>query len=120
MLPEVFRELEAAYAALIEIDSLDAGFCARATAPLIAAAHKGYIIGLKGHQPELLREAERLLGARTQAEDRSDWEPYQGDQLRYHLVSHHRDGNLSGLEPSQTSVACGKRNSERKESPDRT
>ena len=85
MFPEVFRELEATYAALIEIYSLDAGFCSRANAQLIAAAHKGYIIGLKGNQPELFHEAERLLGAQTQAECSSDWEPYQGNQLRYHL-----------------------------------
>jgi len=85
MFPEVFRELEATYAALLEIYSLDAGFCSQANARLIAEAHKGYIIGLKGNQPELFREAERLLGGQTQPERSSDWEPYQGDQLRYHL-----------------------------------
>jgi Transposase DDE domain len=85
MFPEVFRALEANYAALIEIYSLDAGFCSRANAQLIAEAHKGYIIGLKGNQPDLFREAERLLGARTQAECSREWEPYQGDQIRYHL-----------------------------------
>ena len=77
--------LEATYGALIEIYSLDAGFCSPANARLIAAAHKGYIIGLKGNQPELWREAERVLGAQTTPEESSAWEPYQGDQLRYHL-----------------------------------
>jgi hypothetical protein len=85
MFPEVFEELEATYAALIEIYSLDAGFCAQANARLIAEAHKGYIMGLKGNQPELFREAKRVLGAQTQAACTSEWERYQGDQLRYHL-----------------------------------
>ena len=85
MFPEVFQELEANYAALIEIYSVDAGFCSRANAQLIAAAHKGYIMGLKGNQPELFREAERILGSQTQAECSTEWEPYQGDPIRYHL-----------------------------------
>ena len=61
MFPEVFQELAAHYATLIEIYSLDAGFCSQAHARVIAAAHKGYIIGLKGNQPELCREAQRVL-----------------------------------------------------------
>jgi len=85
MFPEVFRELEAAYAALIEIYSLDAGFCSQANARLIAEAQKGYILGLKGNQPELFREAQRVLGSQRQPEQSSAWELYQGDQLRYHL-----------------------------------
>jgi predicted transposase YbfD/YdcC len=85
MFPEVFRALEANDAALMEIDSVDAGFCSRATAPLIAEAHKGSIIGLTGNQPDLCREAERLLGARTQAACSREWEPSQGDQIRSHL-----------------------------------
>lgn len=85
MFPEVFQVLEATYAALIEIYSMDAGFCSEANARLVAQAHKGYILGLKGNQPELRREAERLLGAQTQPELSSPWEPYQGHQIRYHL-----------------------------------
>lgn len=85
MFPEVFRGLEASYAALIEIYSMDAGFCSEANGRLIAQAHKGYIFGLKGNQPELLNEAKRLLGAQTQPVLSSPWEPYQGTQLRYHL-----------------------------------
>jgi len=75
MFPEVFRELEATYGALIEIYSLDAGFCSQANARLIAEAHKGSSMGLKGNQPELFREATRVLGAQTQPERSSDWEP---------------------------------------------
>lgn len=85
MFPEVLQELEATYAALIEIYSLDAGFCSQANARLIAAAHKGYIFGLKGNQPELLREAERVLGGQTEPEQSSTWECYQGERIRYHL-----------------------------------
>lgn len=85
MFPEVFQELEVAYGAIIAIYSLDAGFCSLTHARLIAEAHKGYIIGLKGNQPELCREATRVLGAQPQPERSSAWEPYQGDQIRYHL-----------------------------------
>ena len=85
MFPEVLPVLEATYGALIEIYSLDAGFCSPANARLMAAAHQGYIRGLTGHQLELWREAERVLGAQTTPEATSAWEPYQGDQLRYHL-----------------------------------
>lgn len=85
MFPEVFQELEANYGAMLEIYSLDAGFCSRANAQLIAEAHKGYIMGLKGNQPDLFHEAQRLLGSQTLPERSSDWEPYQGKQLRYHL-----------------------------------
>ena len=53
MFPEVSQVLEATYGARIEIYRLDAGFCSQANARLIAAAHKGYIMGLKGNQPEL-------------------------------------------------------------------
>jgi predicted transposase YbfD/YdcC len=85
MFPEVFQELEATYAAMMEIYSLDAGFCSQTNARLIAEAQKGYILGLKGNQPELFREAERVLASRRHPERSSAWEPYQGDQLRYHL-----------------------------------
>jgi hypothetical protein len=85
MFPEVFPVLETSYGALIEVYSMDAGFCSLANATRIAEAHKGYIFGLKGNQPELWREAERLLGSQTVAEVKSEWEVYQGDRIRYHL-----------------------------------
>ena len=65
MFPEVFPVLESSYGALIEVYSMDAGFCSVANARRIAAAQKGYIFGLKGNQPELLREAERLLASQS-------------------------------------------------------
>jgi hypothetical protein len=40
---------------------LDAGYCSRHHATLIAAAGYGYVLGLKENQPDLRREAQRLL-----------------------------------------------------------
>jgi predicted transposase YbfD/YdcC len=85
LFPQVFSVLEVNYGALIEVYSLDAGFCSEANARRVAAAQKGYIFGLKGNQPELLREAERLLGSQSVPEISTEWEPYQGDLIRYHL-----------------------------------
>jgi repressor of nif and glnA expression len=42
-------------------------------------------LGLKGNQPELLREARRVLGTQTHPELSSHGEKYQGNQIRYHL-----------------------------------
>jgi hypothetical protein len=84
MCPELFQELDATYAALIEIDRLDAGFCARAQAPLMAGAHTGSSLGLTGNQPEWFREAQRSFGVQTHAERSREWEPYQGHQRRSH------------------------------------
>jgi hypothetical protein len=69
MLPAVVRELDATSAALMEIDSLEAGGCAHAHARLLAEAHQGEMMGRKGKQP-----------ARSRA-----WEPYHGAQRRSHL-----------------------------------
>jgi hypothetical protein len=44
MFPEVFQELEANYGAMIEIYSLDAGFCSLTNARLLAEAHKGSLL----------------------------------------------------------------------------
>ncbi len=91
--PAVLRVLEGNYGALIEVYSLDAGFCSEANARRVAAAQKGYIFGLKGNQPELLREAERWLGAQTVPEISTAWERYQGDLIRSHL---YRTAELEG------------------------
>ena len=81
-LPEGLQALEATDAALLESYRVAAGFCAHAHARLIAAAQKGSILGRKGKQPEWFRAAERVLGAQRQPEQRSAWEPSQGDPLR--------------------------------------
>ena len=83
--PEVLTVLETNYGALIEVYSLDAGFCSEANARRVAEAQKGYIFGLKGNQPELFREAERWLGSQRVPEFSTEWERYQGDLIRYHL-----------------------------------
>jgi hypothetical protein len=83
-LPEVLPALEAAYGALLEIYRLDAGFCSQANARRVAEARKGYLLGLKGTQPEWFRDATRVLGAQTHPELSRAWEPYPGDQLRDH------------------------------------
>jgi Transposase DDE domain len=46
---------------LFEVVTLDAGYCSRHNATLIERAGYGYVLGLKENQPELLREAQRLL-----------------------------------------------------------
>jgi hypothetical protein len=59
MFAEVFQVLEANDSALMEIYRMDAGFGSEAKARLVAQAHQGDILGRKGNQPELRREAER-------------------------------------------------------------
>jgi hypothetical protein len=90
---EVFPVLERQFGALIEVYSMDAGFCSEANARRIAAAQKGYIFALKENQPELWREAVRVLGGLVLPELSSDWECYQGQRVRYHL---YRTKELAG------------------------
>lgn len=82
---EVFPVLEANFGAFIEVYSMDAGFCSLANANQVAAAQKGYLFALKENQPELYREAERVLGALVVPEVSTEWECYQGKRVRYHL-----------------------------------
>jgi predicted transposase YbfD/YdcC len=94
--PAVLTVLEANYGALIEVYSMDAGFCAKTNADRIAAARKGYIFGLKGNQPELCKEAGRWLGSRTAPEISTCWERSQGDSIRYHLYRTAEMGGAHG------------------------
>lgn len=91
--PEVFASLEAAYGVMVEVYSMDSGYCSLGNASLVSAARKGYIFGLKENQPEVLKEAERLLGRRRSPETSTAWEPYQGKQIRYHL---YRTSEMAG------------------------
>jgi hypothetical protein len=62
---------------LFDLISTDSGFCSEANARLIDDAHKGYWISLKDNQPDLKREAERVLFAqakRSEPEAQTDWE----------------------------------------------
>lgn len=91
--PDVLAALEAAYGVLIEVYSMDSGYCSLANARLVADAGKGYIFALKDNQPEVLSEAERLLGRRRAAEVSTEWEPSQGSRVRYHL---YRSSEIAG------------------------
>ena len=62
---------------LFDLISTDSGFCSEANARLIDDAHKAYWISLKDNQPDLKREAERVLLAqaeRSEPEAQTDWE----------------------------------------------
>jgi hypothetical protein len=91
--PKVFASLEAAYGVLIETYSMDSGYCSLENASLVADATKGYIFVLKENQPELLAEAERLLGRKRSPECSTEWEPYRGKQVCYHL---YRSSEIAG------------------------
>ncbi|HTN81527.1 MAG TPA: ISAs1 family transposase [Acidimicrobiales bacterium] len=89
----VFASLEAAYGVLIEVYSMDSGYCSLENATRVAEANKGYIFVVKQNQPELFAEAERLLGGTRSPEYSTEWEPYQGKQVRYHLL---RSSDMAG------------------------
>lgn len=78
--PDFFAGLLGAYgrrANLFDVVSTDSGFCSEKNARLIDDADKAYLISLKDNQPELRREAERILGekaARCEPEAQTDWE----------------------------------------------
>jgi hypothetical protein len=83
-----FASVLAAFGVLFEILTLDAGFAARELAGRIVAAGKAYVIGLKENQPELLREARRLLvplASSTTPEAQTAWEKTKGKQVRRSL-----------------------------------
>mgnify|MGYP001597087262 CR=1 FL=1 len=91
--PSLWKGLLEAYGGsnLFEAVSADAGFTSLANATLIDGAGKGYVLGLKGNQPELLAEARRLLepildaktGAyRVAPEAESPWERHKGTRIR--------------------------------------
>lgn len=62
---------------LFELITMDSGFCSEKNARLVDDAGLAYWIALKDNQPELRREAERVLGPkarRQQPEAQTDWE----------------------------------------------
>lgn len=91
--PQVFAALEEAYASIIEVYSMDSGYCSLANATRVHEKKKGYIFVLKENQPDLLAEAERLLGHKTQSDRSTEWEAYQGKRVRYHL---YRSSEIAG------------------------
>lgn len=93
--PEFLDRLLAAYGRgnLFEVVTLDAGLVSRALADQINAAHKAYVMALKGTQPELLAEAERLFRHRGELAAQTAWEPYQGKLVRRSL---YRSSEIAG------------------------
>jgi hypothetical protein len=85
---DFFSAVLAVYDALFEILTLDAGFAALELAGRVVAANKSYVIGLKDNQPELVREAKRLLEplARSSSpEAQTPWERSKGKEVRRSL-----------------------------------
>jgi hypothetical protein len=93
MLAEIFQTLMQPFPMLFEICSLEAGFCSLANADRVHQAGKAYLFGLKGNQPELLAEAQRLLAEQTCPEVCTGWECYQGKKIRYRL---YRSSQMAG------------------------
>ena len=67
---------------LFEIVDTDAGMTSKENADFIYNTQKAYVMSLKGNQPELLREAQRVLGALRKPEAQTDWERHQGKLIR--------------------------------------
>jgi hypothetical protein len=64
--------------ALFEVVTGDAGFCPEANARLVDREGYGYVFGLKDNQPELRAEAERVLGAESEARAPDAVSAYKG------------------------------------------
>jgi hypothetical protein len=82
---------------MFEILDFDAGLCSLATAEAVDAHGYGYVFGLKGNQPELYQEAQRLMVQLTNElapEEQSDWEPRNGTRMRRSLW---RTGEMRGF-----------------------
>jgi hypothetical protein len=74
-----FAKLEKTYrrANLYELVSTDAGFTSEANARQVDSAGKAYMMAIKGNQPELHKEARRVLWAKAKSsapEAEMDWE----------------------------------------------
>ena len=67
---------------LFEIITTDAGMTSLANSTRVHEANKAYVMALKGTQPELRAEAERLLGGLRKAEAETPWERYRGNWVQ--------------------------------------
>jgi len=67
---------------LIDVLSCDAGYISEKNARLIDNALRGYVLALKNPQKELVDEAGRLLGGRTQPDAETSWQRYNGKRIR--------------------------------------
>ncbi len=85
---------------LFEIVDVDAGMTSKANADRIHESLKAYVMALKDNQPELIREAERVLGNRRKSEAETPWERYQGKRIQrrlfvtYEMAGYHDWGHL--------------------------
>jgi hypothetical protein len=73
---------------LYELFTLDGGFSSLAIAEHINSAGYAYLIALKQNQPELLREAERILAPMMESfapEAQTDWEPHGSYSVKREL-----------------------------------
>jgi len=83
-----YRRLLESYGAnndLFEIIDVDAGMTSRANADFIHESLKGYVMALKENQPELYREACRILSNRRKPIAETPWERYQGKRIQRRL-----------------------------------
>jgi hypothetical protein len=90
--PAMLEGLQTAYGRsdLFEVISSDAGFTSLDNATLIDAADKGYVLGLKDNQPELIAEARRLMAPMADAQHKmfhapeaeTPWERHKGLRIR--------------------------------------
>jgi len=85
-----FRAVDKAYSRsdLFEVVTADAGFCSEANARLVDRKRRAYVFGLKGNQPELHAEAQRVLvpqAAATAPEACSGWEWEKGREVQRRL-----------------------------------
>ncbi len=73
---------------MFEIFDFDAGLCNLACADAVDRHGYGYVFGLKGNQPELYQEAQRLMVQLTSEqapEAQTDWERRNGTRMRRSL-----------------------------------
>ncbi|MEK7994090.1 MAG: ISAs1 family transposase [Planctomycetota bacterium] len=78
---------------LLEVISVDAGMTSKANAADLDQRGLGYIMALKGTQPELLAEAQRLLDCGEAPAVTGDWERYRGKRIRRLL---YRSSEIAG------------------------
>ncbi|MBW6496576.1 MAG: transposase [Burkholderiaceae bacterium] len=102
MLPAIVEAMHQAYgrSGMIEVFDVDAGLTSLANAGLIDGRGYGYIMGLKGNQPELFAEAQALLEPMANAqppEAETPWERRNGKRIRRRLW---RTNEMAGIENS--------------------
>ena len=102
MVPAMVEALHQAYgrSGMIGVFDVDAGLTSLANADLIHSKDYGYIMGLKGNQPELFAEAQALLEPKAKAlspEAETDWERRNGKLIRRRLW---RTNEMAGIENS--------------------